>query len=248
LIKCVQCFDEFKRHSHATNTQQQYFRRSIENIKENEIVFQMDFAENYTCEIQNAIQSEHFMKHQIVIFKAHVTGFNFSQSYAVVSDDIEHSKYAVWTYRKKIMQHAKAEHPEIEKSKDISDGCAQQFKNKFTISLLPFCKEDFGVESEHHFFATSHGKSAVDGVGGSLKRNVRNRVMCTPGLEVNNAEQFAECANSLCKNTIVFHVSPEEIQRSKIILDRRWSGLRDFAGIRNCHSFKPLPIMNINIT
>jgi hypothetical protein len=30
--------------------------------------------------------------------------------------------------------------------------------------------EDFGVPAEWHFFATSHGKSACDGVGGTQKR------------------------------------------------------------------------------
>ena len=31
-------------------------------------------------------------------------------------------------------------------------------------------KEDFGLDCEWHFFATAHGKSACDGVGGTIKR------------------------------------------------------------------------------
>ena len=32
-------------------------------------------------------------------------------------------------------------------------------------------KKDFVIEAEWHFFATSHGKGACDGIGGCVKRN-----------------------------------------------------------------------------
>ena len=31
-------------------------------------------------------------------------------------------------------------------------------------------QEDFGVDAEWHFYATSHGKGPSDGLGGTLKR------------------------------------------------------------------------------
>ncbi len=31
-------------------------------------------------------------------------------------------------------------------------------------------KIDFGIDAEWHFFATSHGKSTCDGLGGTVKR------------------------------------------------------------------------------
>jgi hypothetical protein len=40
-------------------------------------------------------------------------------------------------------------------------------KNLLNITYL---SEDFGVPQERHFFVTSHGESACDGVGGTLKR------------------------------------------------------------------------------
>ena len=35
-------------------------------------------------------------------------------------------------------------------------------------------EHDFNLKAEHHFFATSHGKSSCDGIGGTIKREAAN--------------------------------------------------------------------------
>jgi hypothetical protein len=52
----------------------------------------------------------------------------------------------------------------------FSDGCAGQYKNCKNFINLCHHKEDFGIEAEWNFFATSHGKGPCDGVGGTVKR------------------------------------------------------------------------------
>ena len=52
----------------------------------------------------------------------------------------------------------------------VSDGCAAQYKNRKNFINLCYHMDDFGVPAEWHFFATSHGKTAADGVAGTLKR------------------------------------------------------------------------------
>jgi len=42
-------------------------------------------------------------------------------------------------------------------------------KTKKFINLC-YYEEDFGIPAEWHFSATSHGKGASDGVGGTVKR------------------------------------------------------------------------------
>jgi hypothetical protein len=51
-----------------------------------------------------------------------------------------------------------------------SDGAASQYKNCKNKRNLCFHEDDFGVKAEWHFFATSHGKSPCDGIGGTVKR------------------------------------------------------------------------------
>ena len=51
----------------------------------------------------------------------------------------------------------------------FSDGAASQYKNRKNFLNLCFHKSDFGVPAEWHFSATSHGKGACDGLGGTVK-------------------------------------------------------------------------------
>ena len=52
----------------------------------------------------------------------------------------------------------------------FSDGAASQYKNRKNFINLCLHEDDFGISAEWHFYATSHGKGAFDGVGGSVKR------------------------------------------------------------------------------
>eukprot|EP00731_Ephydatia_muelleri_P001040 Em0001g1040a len=45
-----------------------------------------------------------------------------------------------------------------------------QYKNCYNFTNLCYHEDDFGVATEWHFFATSHGKSAAGGIGGTVKR------------------------------------------------------------------------------
>lgn len=52
----------------------------------------------------------------------------------------------------------------------MSDGAITQYKNKNNLINLSHHEEDFNIAAEWHFHATSHGKGACDGVGGTFKR------------------------------------------------------------------------------
>ena len=54
----------------------------------------------------------------------------------------------------------------------FTDGAASQYKNYKNLSNLCHHGKDHGNEAEWHFFATSHGKSPCDGIGGTVKRLV----------------------------------------------------------------------------
>ena len=43
----------------------------------------------------------------------------------------------------------------------FSDGAASQYKNKKNLINLTHHFEDFDIEAEWHFFATSHGKKCL---------------------------------------------------------------------------------------
>ena len=72
-----------------------------------------------------------------------------------------------------------------------------------------------------YFFATSHGKGAVDGVGAIVKRAVWSQVKQRK-VEINNAEDFVVAAGKTVKNINILHLSEEEIEANRKILDSRW--------------------------
>ena len=65
------------------------------------------------------------------------------------------------------------------------------------------------------YFATSHGKGILDGIGGRAKYLVRQKVMSkssTP-IIVQNSKDFADVANELMKKTVVVHISQNHINK-----------------------------------
>ena len=53
-----------------------------------------------------------------------------------------------------------------------SDGPTSQFKQRFLFSNLHHWEQDHDITIRMNFFATSHGKGVVDGIGGTVKRSV----------------------------------------------------------------------------
>lgn len=89
----------------------------------------------------------------------------------------------------------KTDNPSVQNVVVFSDGAPSQFKQRFLLSNLHWYKATYELESlEWEFFATSHGKGAVDGLGGSLKRPVRQQVFSRKAM-VNNAQDLLQRAN-----------------------------------------------------
>lgn len=134
---------------------------------------QMDFAENYAIVSQDEIQSAHWSHSQVTLFTCCVWfPYKHCSSYVLVSNDMSHSKYSVYTFIKALIEDVRSVYPQINKTFILSDNCAQQFKTKYTLSNLCFFEKDFNSEVECNFFASSHGKGAMDGIGNTVKRNV----------------------------------------------------------------------------
>ena len=74
-------------------------------------------------------------------------------------------------FTQQLLGNIKVTHPSLTKGHYYSDGCAGQYKNRYNIINLCHHK---GLLAEWHFFATSHGKTACDGIGGTAKRLTLN--------------------------------------------------------------------------
>jgi hypothetical protein len=73
-----------------------------------------------------------------------------------------------------------------------SDGPAAQFKNRFMFAFMKYLWHKYDLDAVHwNFFAPSHGKGAVDGVGGCAKRTVWTAIKSRT-VTVNCAEDFCK--------------------------------------------------------
>jgi hypothetical protein len=78
---------------------------------------------------------------------------------------------------------------------------AAQYRNRRNLLNITCHNEDFGVPAEWHFFVTSHGKSACDGVGGTLKRFATKASLQRPyNGQIMTSHQVYEWAQSSIHN------------------------------------------------
>ena len=140
------------------------------------IILQGDYAENFSYVVQDEIQSFHWENkqatlHPFVAYHGLAEGTLSHLNICVVSDTTEHTTTTVYAFLSVIIPYLRTQFPEMKRIHYFTDGCAGQYKNKsnFIINLCHH-EEDFGLEGEWNFFATSHGKSACDGIGGTVKR------------------------------------------------------------------------------
>lgn len=100
--------------------------------------------------------------------------------------------------------------------------------------------------SRIELFAASHGKGAVDGIGGSIKRSVWIAVKSRKAI-VNSAPEFYDLACSLSKNIFFIFVAREEVKEKIAMLDDQREGLKNIPGIQSKHFFQSEEAHSISV-
>lgn len=151
-------------HNYIAQRQSQYLKWRQEYLMQKEILLIYDFSENYTCIIQDAVQSYHWSPSQVTIFPICMYFKDAdhqlkNQSVVIVSENTDHNFTAVYAFQRKLITYLKQQQKfqHIEKLVIFSDGAPTQFKNKHNFYNTCLFKEHFGLDAELHFFATSHG-------------------------------------------------------------------------------------------
>ena len=91
--------------------------------------------------------------------------------FCVLSDDLDHDVSFVYTVLRRTISYIKEElNLAVSRIHYFSDGCAAQYKNCKHSTNLCHRFHDFSIECTWNFFATSHGKSPCDGIGGTVKK------------------------------------------------------------------------------
>ena len=157
-----------KTHHYIAKLQTQFLQEKKEQLSERECIVLADFSENFKFVVQDEIQSYHWVNQQATvhpfIYYHKVNSTLCSQCICVISDTTNHNTVTVHMFLTYLMKHIKETIPHVNKIIYFSDGASSQYKNKKKFMNLCQHKNDFRLDAEWNFFATSHGKNACDGV------------------------------------------------------------------------------------
>lgn len=190
----------FLKHSFIKRKQSQSYEACKEKLKDNPeyATMQFDFSQNMVCEWQDAPQSTHWYKTQLTIFTSVMWHLDEKKCQVIVSDDKGHNKESIIVFLDTLMRNM----PKHVKSIDFwSDGPSSQFKNKFAVCIMEYLQEKTGISIKWNYFAASHGKGPVDGVGAIVKRYVTSKIM-TRKVIVQDIESFLNAAEGCNIETI----------------------------------------------
>ncbi|GBO23484.1 hypothetical protein AVEN_155726-1 [Araneus ventricosus] len=193
-------------------------------------LIQIDFSENYTCVFQDEIQSAHWQQHQVSIFTAALYYSGFIDPVALVSDCLNQAKEAVICYISYLLDNIPSNIQQVEIG---SDGPSSQFKNRFVVALLNVLEEKYSINIIWNYFATSHGKGSVGGIGGSLKRQVFNQVKKRKCVVVNAAD-FLQAAKTAGANIHIQEITEANIneRNSALNMQQVWDNSPLLQGIK----------------
>ena len=240
--------DKITVHSFIARTQGKYLKQCKEDLKESEVIVLVDFAENYKFLVQDEIQGYHWNKSQCTLHPAVVytkkNGKLEDHSICFLSDDLNHDVHMVYQILKETSKHIiESINPQVKSVNYFSDGCAGQFKNCKNFLNLCFHHADFGTNCTWSFFATSHGKSTCDGVGGTVKRITSRASLQRPfdNQILSAVEMFKFCKEEI--KGINFKFIPKEtMEVTRANLETRFLNAKTLPGTRSYHHSFPCPV------
>lgn len=237
IIDMLLDFLDYKLHIDIKKAQSSYFHQCIMTPSDEVAIVQIDFAENFKCISQNEVQSAYYNQHVVAILTVVIWIGDIRISKIFVMDDRSHSKFCVFLCLQLIIKDLKEKYPNVNLVKMFSDGCAGQFKNRWTLSNIVFAQELFGLDMTWDFFASGHGKGAVDGVGGTAKRAVYQRIM-SGQVHVYSANDFHKCIEDNLTGIISTLITEDQIRIAEASISQKWKNIKAIPAVTKFFSFK----------
>ena len=181
-------------HSFIEKSQAKYLARLKDNLNDDKIIVLCYLS------VQDEIQGFHWNAsqrsfHPVVLYYKQ-GGELLSHSICYISDDLTHDVDFVVSETVTFVKNFLLNN--ISQVFYFTDGCTGQCKNRNNFLNLCHHLEDFQIKAKRCFFATSHGKSPCDGIGGTLKR-----LAARVSLQRTKTEQILTPLDTFCQNEVV---------------------------------------------
>lgn len=247
---CNNLFD-LNPHDFIAKKQSEYLKSLKNNLKDGEVIVISDFSENYTFVIQEAVQGYHWTNDQCTIhpfsiyYRQEGAEKPKFQSFVIISENTQHNITAVNLFQTKLLDFLKKKLycDQYKKIYFFSDGAAGQYKNKKNFFNICQFKKEYNIEAEWHFFASYHGKSPCDALGGTVKR-----MATSASLQRFNKDQIttAKALYEFLKNKAtqiqieVDFCSEQDHSHHERKLRNKYTNIKTLAGTRKFHSIIPI--------
>lgn len=255
IVDCIDLLEtEMIRYMKHEGTYIHQFRQ-IEGLKlrisENEVLIHCDFSENYESKYAAEIQTCHFggSKKQfslhtvIVYYRPDAYSPVQCKSICSLSECNDHTAPAVWAHLQPIFEFVKEVSPQVKVVHFLSDSPSSQYRNKIIFYLLSHALKPAlpTVDAATwNFTAPGHGKGAVDGVGGCLKRTADKAV--ARGADISNFEDFIKTLECLVRGVKLYIVKESDVTAIKNMLP---DNIKSFDGTMKVHQ---VVYVNDNLT
>lgn len=242
----VDSLSSLLRHSFIAKQQSKYFKDSKENLAAGHFIVICDYSQNYTFVIQDEIQGYHWNNeqatiHPFVYYYKTSSGELKSGSFVAISDCRKHDTVLFYVFQKQFLKFLKNNHENITKVIYFTDGCGGQYKNFKNFLNITYHEEDFGIPAEWSFFATSHGKGACDGIGGTVKRLAARASLQRPyNDQITTAYELYNWSKANLPNINFEFFSNDDYNSNIQHLERRFEEAKTVNGTLQIHSVIPL--------
>ena len=248
LDNICESFNNLTQHHFIAKSQSEALKIFKEIINCTVAIILLDFAENYGFIVQDAVQGHHWDNSQATVhpFVMYLKDSPNSDlkcvNMCVISDHLKHDTVAVHAFITEILTAVKKNYPDLKKIIYFSDGASSQYKNFKNLANLSSHYEDHNLSAEWHYFATSHGNSPCDGIGGTVKRLVARASLQNP---INNQILTPRDMYNWLKDNVdgieFFFITQDQVKENsvKYKLSERYEACKTIAGIRSHHSFIP---------
>ena len=193
-------------------------------------------------------RGQYFCVCEIIVNKEKLSDMNKDLkhfSYALISVELSHHKGSVYVFNKALSDDV-SKKISFKKLHYWSDGAGSQFKNRFNLASVLYHPLDYGTQSTWSFFETAHGKGAVDGVGGAVKRAVWRAILQGRAV-IGSAEEFARVAKSECLKVNVIYIPKGNIAQAKEQLLERWNACLSIPETHSIHYVTKLSDTTISV-
>ncbi|CAF1376703.1 unnamed protein product, partial [Didymodactylos carnosus] len=180
-------------HVYIKREQSKYFEQLKSEVTDEKVVIQVDFAENFGLKEQDEIQSAHWNTNTLSIFTAYVWSKSQGFPFTLPSNDVSHDKFVVNSAIEIILNKLKTHVRNLIQIDFFSDGAVTQFEQRFMFRNLIQIAHEYKIALSWNFFATSHEKGVVDGLGGTVKRFVWSAALA--GDNFKSAKDFVSYRN-----------------------------------------------------